>query len=129
MKSGASDPFTTKNMKEGGELVPASTIFFAQSLWCLCVGKWHHFWWWTVGEVNWLCRQAGQANNQSTYLDVNGGASCSNGREFESRHPILDGHFFTNVFVVKICNVFEKTKTNEKEARVGHLKKFKIGSK
>ena len=26
--------------------------------------------WWTVGEVNWLCRQAGRVNKQSTYLDV-----------------------------------------------------------
>ena len=31
--------------------------------------------------------------------------SCSKGHEFEFRHHILDGHFFTNVFVVKfvIC--------------------------
>ena len=34
-------------------------------------------------------------------------------------HRILDGHFFTYVFVVKICNVFENTKINEKEAGVG----------
>ena len=67
-----------KNRKEGGGFVPASTIFSAQSALCLWVGKQHHFWQWTGGEVNWLCRQAGQANNQSTYLDVYGlGAESS----------------------------------------------------
>ena len=25
---------------------------------------------WTVGEVNWQCMKAGQANNRSIYLDV-----------------------------------------------------------
>ena len=73
MKSGASDPLITKkNRKEGGGFVPASTIFSVHSIWCLWVGKMHHFWWWTVGEVNWLCRQAGQANNHSIYIDVYG---------------------------------------------------------
>ena len=33
---------------------------------------------------------------------VMGGDSCSKGREFESRHHILDGHFFTFLFVVKL---------------------------
>ena len=32
---------------------------------------------------------------------VMGGDSYSKGREFESRHHILDGHFFTYLFVVK----------------------------
>ena len=32
---------------------------------------------------------------------VMGGDSCSKGLEFESRHVILDGHFFTYLFVVK----------------------------
>ena len=50
-----------------------------------------------------------------------GGDSCSKGCEFESRHHILDGHFFTYIFVVKF--VFEKTKINEKEAGVGPFKK------
>ena len=45
------------------------------------------------------------------------GDSCSKGREFESQHHILDGHFFTYIFVVK----FEKTKIKEKEAGVGPL--------
>ena len=30
-----------------------------------------------------------------------GGDSRSKGHEFDSRHRILDGHFFTFVFVVK----------------------------
>ena len=38
-------------------------------------------------------------------LMVMGGDSFSKGHEFESRHRILDGHFFTYIFVVKICNV------------------------
>ena len=71
MKSGASDPLITKNRKEGGGFVMAGTIFSAQSLWYLRVDKWHHFWWWTVSEINWLWRQAGRANKQSIYLDVN----------------------------------------------------------
>ena len=32
---------------------------------------------------------------------VMGGDSCSKDREFESRHRILDEHFFTYLFVVK----------------------------
>ena len=32
-------------------------------------------------------------------LVVMGGDSCSKGREFESRHRILDGHFFTYLFL------------------------------
>ena len=52
-------------------------------------------------------------------LVVMGGDSCSKGCEFESWHCILDGHFFTYLFVVKfVACVFEKTKINEKEARV-----------
>ena len=41
-----------------------NTIF--QYVWCVWVGKLHHFRWWTVGAVNWLCRQAGRC------LDVYG---------------------------------------------------------
>ena len=37
-------------------------------------------------------------------LVVMGGDSCSKGRDFKSRHCILDGHFFT-YFFVKICIV------------------------
>ena len=72
MKSGPCDPLITKKQEGGGGFVPACTIFSAQSLWCLWVGKWHHFWQWTVGEVNWKCSQAGRVNNQSIYLDVYG---------------------------------------------------------
>ena len=64
MKSGASDPIITKNRKEGGRFVPASTIFSAQSAWCLWVSKLHHFWWWTHDEVNWQCRPG----QQTVYL-------------------------------------------------------------
>ena len=34
-------------------------------------------------------------------LVVMGGDSCSKGCEFESQHRILDGNFFTYLFVVK----------------------------
>ena len=61
-----------KKHEGGGGFVPAGTIFSAQSVWCLCVGTQHHFWQSTVGEVNWLCRPANQANKQSVYLDVYG---------------------------------------------------------
>ena len=51
---------------------------------------------------------------------VMGGGSCSNGREFEYWQSIMDGHFFTYIFVVKfVPDVFEKTKINEKKDGVG----------
>ena len=34
-------------------------------------------------------------------LVVMRGDSCSKGCEFESQHRILDGHFFTYLFIVK----------------------------
>ena len=46
-------------------------------------------------------------------LVVMGGDSCSKGREFESQHRILDGHFFTFI-CCKICNVFWKDKNKWK---------------
>ena len=51
---------------------------------------------------------------------VMGGDSRSKGRGFKSRRHILDAHFFTYIFVVKICNVcLKRPKINKKEARVG----------
>ena len=48
-----------------------------------------------------------------------GGGSHSEGRGFESRHRILNGHF-SHIFAVKICNVcLKRPKINEKEAGVG----------
>ena len=43
---------------------------------------------------------------------VMGGDLCSKGSEFESRHRILDGHFFTYLFIVKLVCVFEKMTIN-----------------
>ena len=43
-------------------------------------------------------------------LVVMGGDSCSKGREFESQHCILDGHFFT-IICCKNCNVCLKRQT------------------
>ena len=49
---------------------------------------------------------------------VMGGDSCSKGREFESQHRILDGHFFTFI-CCKNCNMYlKKAKINGKEAGV-----------
>ena len=46
------------------------------------------------------------------------GDSYSKGREFESQHRILDGHFFT-FSCCKICNVVWKDENKWKEAGVG----------
>ena len=48
---------------------------------------------------------------------VIGDDSCSRGRGFKSQQCLLDGHFFTFI-CCKNCNVFEKTKINEKEVGV-----------
>ena len=55
-------------------------------------------------------------------LVVRGGDSCSKGRQFESRHCILDG-FFSHAYLLKDLQcVFEKTKINEKEAELASIK-------
>ena len=49
--------------------------------------------------------------------------SCSKGRGFKSRYPILDGYFFTYI-CCKNCNAcLKRQKINEKEAGVGPFKK------
>ena len=50
------------------------------------------------------------------------GGDCvrSEGREFESRHCLLGGHF-SHLFVARIVMVFEKTKINEKEEEDDHF--------
>ena len=54
---------------------------------------------------------------------VMGRDSHSEGHGFESRHHILDGHFFTYI-CCKNCNVcLKRPKLNEKEAGVGPYKK------
>ena len=63
----------------------------------------------------------------SEYIEVVGGSpglvvverdSCSNGHEFESRYRILDGHFFTYIFVVKFVAHLNRQKLM-KRGRVG----------
>ena len=57
-------------------------------------------------------------------LVVMGRDSNSKGCGFESRHRLLDGHFFT-YFCCKNCNVcLKRPKINEKEAGVGPFKKI-----
>ena len=55
---------------------------------------------------------------------VMGRDSRSKSRGFDSRHRILDGHFFTYI-CCKNCNgvCLEGPKINEKEAGVGPFKK------
>ena len=48
---------------------------------------------------------------------VIGGVSCSKGREFESQHQILDGHFFTYLFVVKFVMCAFKDENKRKRGR------------
>ena len=51
-----------------------------------------------------LCTTENQSSKYESWspgLVVMGGDKCSKGREFESQHHILDGHFFTYLFVVK----------------------------
>ena len=60
-------------------------------------------------------------------LMVMGRDSCSKGRGFESRHYILDVHFFTYI-CCKNCNddCFKRRKINEKEAGVGPFLKKQV---
>ena len=51
-----------------------------------------------------------------------GGDSCSKGREFKSRHHILDGHFFTYLFVVKFVLCVWKDKNKWKRGESWHIK-------
>ena len=54
---------------------------------------------------------------------VMGRDSHSDGRGFESRHRILDGHFFRYI-CCKNCNAcLKRLKINEKEAGIGPLLK------
>ena len=49
---------------------------------------------------------------------VLGGGSCPEGREFESQHRILDGHFFTYI-CCKNCNdvCLKRPKINDERVR------------
>ena len=53
---------------------------------------------------------------------VMGGVSCSKGCEFEFLQGILDGHFFTYILVVKICNVcLKRLKSIKKRPGLAHF--------
>ena len=52
-----------------------------------------------------------------------GGDSCSEGHGLQSQYCILDG-YFKHLFAVNFVCLFEKTKTNEKEAEDGPFKKL-----
>ena len=75
-KNGASDPLTTKKQEGGGRSCPGCSNFFCPVPLVFIGGSVAPFLVWTVGEVNWLYRQAGRqagrANKQSTYQDVYG---------------------------------------------------------
>ena len=58
---------------------------------------------------------------------VMGRDSCSEGRGFESRYRILDGHFFTYICCKNCIVCLKRPKMNEKVAGVGpFLKKDEI---
>ena len=50
----------------GVENITRTWNFSAQCVLCFWVGKWRHFWWWAVGELNELCRQARPTSYLST---------------------------------------------------------------
>ena len=85
-------PLTAKTGRRGW-IFPGRYIFSAKCAWYLWVGKLNHFWWWTSGEVICLCRQAGRANKQSTYLYVY--------------------KFMWVTLVVKVCLVFLRQKVDK----------------
>ena len=58
-----------------------------------------------------LTKQVNQGGSPG--LMVMGGDSHSKGRGFESRHRILDGHFFT--YICHVC--LKKTKNKQKRGR------------
>ena len=63
---------------------------------------------------------------------VMGQDSCLKGCGFESRHCILDGHFFTLICCKNCSDCLIRPKINEKEARVGPFlkkEKRKLGAK
>ena len=49
-----------------------------------------------------VCETSERLKEWWSSLAVMGGDSCSKGCEFESQCHILDGHFFTYLFVVKV---------------------------
>ena len=58
-------------------------------------------------------------------LVIMGDGSCSRGHGFESRHHLLDGHFFTFICCKNCIVCLEKIKNKWKEAGVGpFLKKW-----
>ena len=57
---------------------------------------------------------------------VMGGGLCFKGREFESRLHILDGHFFTYVFVVKFVMCLDRRKKMKKRPGLAHFFKKQI---
>ena len=59
-------------------------------------------------------------------LVVMGRDQHSEGRGVESRHHILDGHFFTYICCKNWIACLKRPKINEKEAGVGPLKKTKL---
>ena len=54
-------------------------------------------------------------------LVVVGGDSCSKSREFKSQPCILDGHFFTYIFVVKFVICVWKDENKWKRGRGRHI--------
>ena len=64
-----------------------------------------------------MCNKAIIDLGGSPGLLVMGGDSHSKGRGFESRHCILDGHFFTYICCKNLKCLFEKTENERKRGR------------
>ena len=71
LRNGTSEPTTTKNRKEM-EAFSQMGQFFCPVPDVLLGGQKQHFLVWKVGELNYQCKQASQANKHSIYLDVYG---------------------------------------------------------
>ena len=57
---------------------------------------------------------------------VMGGNSCSKGSEIESRHSILPSRLIFHTYCRKFLLMFEKPKTDVKEAGMTHSKKQEV---
>ena len=92
--------FTSKNRFDQAEEIVAPTIVPSALLmvvphYALIIQKY-----WVIPPIYY----------SNIYLLRVEGDSCSKGHEFESRHRILDGYFFTYVFVVKFVILLKRWK-------------------
>ena len=115
---------------------PTFFLFF-KNFDILLLSWWWSFWWDLVSKIkeflpplepNLLTNKYSELGG-SPGLVVMGDDSCSRSSGFESLRRTLDGHdIFSHWSVVKIVLFLKRPKTNEKDARVGPIKKTNIQS-